>query len=161
MPDPSPGDADRIAAATELAERLLRAAIDGTTRSERRRADRLGRLLAAADGRALLFALTDEVLRTPQPARAMGQLRELVAAGLPEALPRLDRLGLRAAALASRTAPRPVAAIVRQRIRAETRGVIVPAGDPAFARYVARRRAAGFDLNVNVLGEAILGDDEA
>ncbi|HEU5456747.1 MAG TPA: hypothetical protein VFU85_13800, partial [Nocardioides sp.] len=98
MPDPSPGDADRIAAATELAERLLRAAIDGTTRSERRRADRLGRLLAAADGRALLFALTDEVLRTPQPARAMGQLRELVAAGLPEALPRPDRLGLRAAA---------------------------------------------------------------
>ena len=32
--------------------------------------------------------------------------------------------------------------MVRRRIRAETRGVIVPAGDPAFARHVAARRAA-------------------
>ena len=28
-------------------------------------------------------------------------------------------------------------------------------------RHVARRTAAGIDLNVNLLGEAILGDDEA
>ncbi|MET0907839.1 MAG: bifunctional proline dehydrogenase/L-glutamate gamma-semialdehyde dehydrogenase, partial [Ilumatobacteraceae bacterium] len=57
--------------------------------------------------------------------------------------------------------PGPVAAIVRQRIRAETRGVIIPAADPAFSRHVARRTADGFAVNVNLLGEAILGDEEA
>ena len=81
--------------------------------------------------------------------------------GLPTALPRLDRTALRLAASARRVAPGPVAAIVRRRIRAETRGVVIPAADPAFARHVAARTNAGFDLNINLLGEAILGDDEA
>src|SRR4029078_12152324 len=44
---------------------------------------------------------------------------------------------------------------------AETRGVVIPAADPAFAHHVATRTRAGFDLNINLLGEAILGDDEA
>ena len=47
------------------------------------------------------------------------------------------------------------------RIDRDTAGVILPADDPAFADYVTRRRADGFRLNVNVLGESILGDDEA
>ena len=88
-------------------------------------------------GRELLFALTDEVLRTPDPRRSMAQLRDLVDGGLPNALPVTDRLALRLAAIGSASAPGPVAAIVRRRIRAETRGVIIPAADPAFARHVA------------------------
>ena len=52
---------------------------------------------------------------------------------------RLDRVALRLAAVGARTAPTPVAAIVRRRIRAETRGVVIPAADPAFARHVAAR----------------------
>jgi RHH-type proline utilization regulon transcriptional repressor/proline dehydrogenase/delta 1-pyrroline-5-carboxylate dehydrogenase len=140
---------------------MLTRSIDETTRSERRRADRLGRLLADDGGRALLFALTDEVLRTPTATRSMAQLRDLIGRGLPTSLPRLDRIALRLAAVGSRAAPTPVAAVVRSRIRAETRGVVIPAADPAFANHVAARTGAGFDLNVNLLGEAILGDDEA
>ena len=62
------GDTDTAVA---LAADLLTRSAAGTTRSERRRADRLGRLLADDAGRALLFALTDEVLRTPAAGRAM------------------------------------------------------------------------------------------
>jgi RHH-type proline utilization regulon transcriptional repressor/proline dehydrogenase/delta 1-pyrroline-5-carboxylate dehydrogenase len=150
-----------VAEAVRTAEDILRAAAADTTSAERRRARRLGRLLADDDGRELLFTLTDEVLRTPGAARAMEQLRALVRRGLPLALPIADRVALRAAALGSHLAPGPVAAVVRQRIRAETRGVIVPAAEPAFTRHVARRRREGFTTNVNLLGEAILGDDEA
>ena len=162
MRDRPAGDPDgQVVAAEAAASRILRAAIAGTTRAERRRARRLGRLLEDPGGRALLFALTDEVLRTPAADRAMAQLRDLVRAGLPAALPAGDRTALRAAAVGSRIAPRPVAAVVRRRIRAETRGVIVPARDPAFARHLAARHRDGFATNVNLLGEAILGDDEA
>ena len=150
-----------VVAAEAAAERILRRATAGTTGAERRRARRLGRLLEDPAGRALLFALTDEVLRTPAPDRAMAQLRALVRAGLPAALPAADRAALRAAAVGSRIAPRPVAAMVRRRIRAETRGVIVPARDPAFGRHLAARHRDGFATNVNLLGEAILGHDEA
>ncbi len=153
---------DRASAdAVALAADLLRRAEATTTRRERRRARRLGRLLADDGGRELLFALTDEVLRTPSPARSMAQLRELAGRGLPPALPAVDRAAMRLAAIAAPVAPGPVAAIVRSRIRAETRGVVIPAADPAFARHVRDRTAAGFDVNINLLGEAILGDDEA
>ena len=154
-------DEAAVATAIALAECLLVDAERLTTRRERRRARRLGRLLADDAGREFLFALTDQVLRTPNPTRAMVQLRELVAAGLPRSLPRLDWVGLRLASLGSAVAAGPVAAVARRRIRHETRGVIVPADDPAFRRHVAGRRQEGFDVNVNLLGEAILGDEEA
>ncbi|MCB1134400.1 MAG: proline dehydrogenase family protein, partial [Verrucomicrobiae bacterium] len=51
--------------------------------------------------------------------------------------------------------------LVRRRVLAEAAGVVLPADDPAFAAHVRRRTAAGFRLNVNVLGEAILGEAEA
>jgi RHH-type transcriptional regulator, proline utilization regulon repressor / proline dehydrogenase / delta 1-pyrroline-5-carboxylate dehydrogenase len=158
---PAPSDEAATATAVALAEHLLVVAERATTRKERRRARRLGALLAEDAGREFLFALTDQVLRTPAPARAMQQLRDLVDAGLPDALPRLDRAALRLARLGSTVAPRPVAAVARRRIRAETRGVIVPADDPAFRRHVTGRHDEGFDVNVNLLGEAIVGDDEA
>ena len=107
---------------------------------ERRRARRLGRCSATTAGRELLFALTDEVLRTPDAApldgpapRPRRRRAPAVAAG---ARPRRAAPGR----AGSSVAPGPVAAIVRRRIRAETRGVIIPAADPAFARHVARRR---------------------
>ncbi|HWS44494.1 MAG TPA: bifunctional proline dehydrogenase/L-glutamate gamma-semialdehyde dehydrogenase [Acidimicrobiia bacterium] len=154
-------DDPRVEHAAATAEDLLRTAASGTTRGERRRAARLGRLLADPDGRELLFALTDEVLRAGDPERAVARLRALLRPGAPSALGVIDRAGLRLAALAGLATPRLVDRVVEERVRAETRGVILPASDPAFARHVARRARAGIELNVNVLGEAILGDGEA
>jgi RHH-type proline utilization regulon transcriptional repressor/proline dehydrogenase/delta 1-pyrroline-5-carboxylate dehydrogenase len=161
LDDRSADDRRAVEAAVALAERLLRTAIDDTRPPERRQARRLGRLLGDPGGRELLFALTDEVLRTEDPTRAMGQLRTLVGHGLPHALGILDRTGMRLAALGSSATAGPVASVVRRRIRAETRGVVIPAADPALAEHIAARRAAGFGVNLNVLGEAILGDGEA
>jgi RHH-type proline utilization regulon transcriptional repressor/proline dehydrogenase/delta 1-pyrroline-5-carboxylate dehydrogenase len=158
---PADEDGERIAAAVALAGRLLEAALAGTT--ARRRGGPAG-----SDG--CWTMTTDERCCSPSPTRCCAPRTPRVpcascvtwwARGTPGALPPSDRLALQLAAAGSRFAPRPVAAVVRRRIRAETRGVIVPAADPAFARYVGRRRRAGFDLNVNLLGEAILGDDEA
>ena len=61
------------------------------------------------------------------------------------------------AAAIGRRIPTMVMPLVRRRIRSETRGIVLSADDPAFARHLARRASDGFDLNVNLLGEAILG----
>ena len=161
VPDQWADAADQVARAAARAEELLLTAVDETTPAERRRAARLGRLLGDPDGRELLIALTDEVLRASDPARAVRRLRTLLDGGTPRALGPLDRAALRLGAWAGRFAPRAVDRIVERRVRRETRGVILPAADPGFARHIGRRRADGMDLNVNVLGEAILGDDEA
>ncbi|MGH8919966.1 MAG: proline dehydrogenase family protein, partial [Actinomycetes bacterium] len=79
----------------------------------------------------------------------------------PSFLGRADRLALRAGAALAEAIPGVVLALVRQRVRAEFAGVVQPAEDRAFARHARRRRRQGIRLNVNVLGEAILGDEEA
>jgi RHH-type proline utilization regulon transcriptional repressor/proline dehydrogenase/delta 1-pyrroline-5-carboxylate dehydrogenase len=58
-------------------------------------------------------------------------------------------------------APRIAEWAVNWRVGNETRGVILPAEDGPLGRYIRQRTSEGFDININILGEAILGDDEA
>ncbi len=154
-------DEELLVRAASCAGALLRNSLAGSTIAERRRARRLGRLLSDSDGRELVFALADEVLRANDEVRASRRLRSLVAVGLPGVLGRLDRTGLRLAAAGGRVAPKAVGRVVRGRVRAEARGVVVGAEDPALSAHVARRMREGIGCNVNLLGEAILGNDEA
>lgn len=147
--------------AVALARRLLLAGEAELTASERRRRERLGRLIADPDGRELLFALTDQVLRIDDHRRAASRFSSIVGRHSSNALGPIDRLLLRAGALVAPWLPRIVMPLVTRRIVAETRGVVLPADDPAFARHVRKRAEQGVRLNVNPLGEAILSDAEA
>ncbi|MEN9645131.1 MAG: proline dehydrogenase/delta-pyrroline-5-carboxylate dehydrogenase [Actinomycetota bacterium] len=112
--------------------------------------------------RALTFALTDEVLRFDDDARAAARFTAIVdEIGVPASLGAADRAMLRTGARLAERVPRLVMPLVRQRIVRESNGVVLRADDPAFAQHVARRAEDGFALNVNVLGEAILSDAEA
>ena len=51
--------------------------------------------------------------------------------------------------------------LVVWRIRRETRGIVLPAEDPGFARHLRERGADAVRINVNPLGESILSDAEA
>jgi RHH-type proline utilization regulon transcriptional repressor/proline dehydrogenase/delta 1-pyrroline-5-carboxylate dehydrogenase len=151
-----------IDVAEALAAELLRSADARRTRAERAQAGRVNQVLATEAGRGLILALTDEVLRIRDPERAAAVLRSLAAD--PQgaaALGSLDRLALRAGADLAPLVPGLVVPAVRARVRAEMAGVILPAGRRRLARHIARRRAQGIGLNINVLGEAILGEDEA
>jgi RHH-type proline utilization regulon transcriptional repressor/proline dehydrogenase/delta 1-pyrroline-5-carboxylate dehydrogenase len=176
--DPRADDEADIEAAVTLATRLLAAAREVTAhehgpsgrelRAARRRAERLSRMFGDEAGMAFSLAITDQVARITDPARAARRLRDLVAAGgPPRFLGPLDRAALRVGARLAGPAQRlellarVLVAGVGWRLRRESAGVVLPAEDPAFTRYVERRRGAGVRLNVNVLGEAILGDDEA
>jgi RHH-type proline utilization regulon transcriptional repressor/proline dehydrogenase/delta 1-pyrroline-5-carboxylate dehydrogenase len=154
-------DERRADEAIELARRLLLAGEASLTRRERRQRERLGRLIADPDGRAVLFALTDEVLRIDSPARAAHRFAAIVRGQRLAPFTAIDRWLLRAAAALAPRLPRLVMPLVSRRIVAETHGVVIPADEPAFSRYLERRRRAGVRLNVNPLGEAILSDAEA
>ena len=47
------------------------------------------------------------------------------------------------------------------RLRHETQNVILPGEEEDLRRYLEERRRAGMRLNLNQLGEAILGEAEA
>ncbi|MFN0091636.1 MAG: proline dehydrogenase family protein, partial [Acidimicrobiales bacterium] len=153
---------DLVGAAVELAERLLAEAGRLESRAQRRRQARLGALVEDRDAKRFAFLLTDRVLRPADRAVGARQLAKLVAKrGAPRAFPLLDRLGLRLAAAAAPKAPGLVMPLVVARLRRESDPVILDARPDRLARHLARRRRQGISGNVNVLGEAILGDAEA
>lgn len=148
-------------AAEQRAERLLAASLADTSGRERRSSRRLARLLADDAGRDFLLDLTDRVLRIRAPRRSAIALHDLAAPGVPASLGPVDRVGMRLLAAVAPWAPRTAQRLVDWRINKDTRGVILPAEDPAFTSYMDQRARDGFSLNVNVLGESILSDAEA
>lgn len=157
-----PDETSLVARAEQLAASLLEEAERRRSGHERRQSARLTRILADPEGRTLILALTDEVLRIRDRRRAARLLADLVkAAGGASALGPLDRLSLRSGGFLAPVLPGVVVPMARYRVRAEMGGVILPAGEAQLSKHAARRRAQGMRLNVNVLGEAILGDDEA
>lgn len=140
---------------------LLESAESDTKANERSQSRRLARLLDDDDGRDLLLDLTDQVLRIRDPKRAARRLHDLTKAGVPASLGAFDRTGLLALGTVAPAIPNIAERAVDWRIDKDTSGVILPAESDAFDAYVRRRAKEGFQLNINVLGEAILGDEEA
>lgn len=154
-------DDDLVDDAVDLARRLLTESLGDESRSEARRRERLGALLADERGRQLIFALTDQVLRIDDPALAARRFADVVGRHPTTAVGRIDALLLRAGAAIAPHAPRLVMPLVVKRIKSETHGIVIPADDPAFGAHLDRRAEDGVGINVNPLGEAILSDAEA
>lgn len=163
-PDGQAEDERRIADAIALA----RVWVDDAARREaslgrayRARRDRMRMLVrndAAAD---LTVRLTDEVPRIREPAAAARRFAGLVRGADLSGFAPVDRLLLAVGARVAPLLPRVVVPLVLRRLRAEADGVILPATDPGLARHLEHGRAEGMRANVNVLGEAIVGDAEA
>lgn len=123
----------------------------------RRQQRRLRRLLASPAGARLVFALADRVLRPVDASTAAEQLSPVTAEPM-EGLSPTDRGLLRLAGAAAKVAPFPVVALVRARLRYETRSLIYPAQPVLLGRRLASVRGRP---NLNLLGEAVLGEQEA
>lgn len=160
-PETHRSDAELADAAVALATILLRTSLDDESRREVRRRERLGALLADERGRQLIFAMTDQVLRIDDPQLAADRFADVVARHHTDAVGRVDALLLRAGGAIAPRLPRLVMPLVVKRIKAETRGIVIPANDPKFAEHLERRAEDGVGINVNPLGEAILSDAEA
>ena len=148
--------------AVVLAEALLVDARAGQTAEERARAERLARLMEDPRGKELTIALTDQCFRSRRPERIADQLHYLLERyGAPRFMEWWERIGLTLGALMGQYLPSLVVPPIVARLRHETGALILPAEDEDLRRYLAERRAAGIRLNLNQLGEAILGEAEA
>lgn len=147
--------------AVHLAEKLVKQATHAASRSERRRLKRFAKLLGNDDGKIFVGALTDEVLRVRDPRRAADRFKNLVAQTDLRFATNADGAMLYVGSRLASRVPRLVMALVQARLRREAAHVVVPAEDSVFTRHVRHRQRQGLGLNVNVLGEAVLGEDEA
>jgi RHH-type proline utilization regulon transcriptional repressor/proline dehydrogenase/delta 1-pyrroline-5-carboxylate dehydrogenase len=156
------GDADLVIRAEALATRLLAEANAVNRGRERRQGQRIARLLNDPAGLSFVLALTDEVMRIRDRRRAARHLRSLVASlPLPAFLGHLDRAALEVGVVVADAFPHVVMPLVDARVRAEMAPFVRKAEDRPLGRYIAARRRQGIRVNLNLLGEAILGDAEA
>lgn len=157
-----PGD-DVVEAAIATARRWLDAAGD-VTRPEQRTAEQLGTLLADEDGLDFATGFVDRVMRAESDAVAAAALRRLVRATADGAgfLGPIDRLLLNAGALLAPVLPWIVVPLARRRLRQLVGHMVLDATPRDLTPQLAGARdAVGAALNVNLLGEAVLGAEEA
>ena len=155
-------DSTRARRAVELAEALLRAARARQTPEEIAQARRLARMMEDPHGKELTIALTDQAFRSRQPARIADQLAYLLERyGVPHYMEWWERVALMLGGVMGHYLPSLVVPPIVARLRHETESLILPGEEEELHRYLAERRAAGIRLNLNQLGEAILGEGEA
>jgi RHH-type proline utilization regulon transcriptional repressor/proline dehydrogenase/delta 1-pyrroline-5-carboxylate dehydrogenase len=146
----------------ELAETLLRQARAGQAPEERAQSRRLARMMADPHGKALTIALADQAFRSRRPERIADQLAYLLEHhGVPQYMDWWERVGLLLGGAMAHYLPSLVVPPIVARLRQETQHVILPGEEDDLRRYIAERRRAGMRLNLNQLGEAILGEAEA
>jgi len=130
--------------------------------AEARSADRMRGIIEDPSGVGFTMRFVDRVARHRDDALAAEQLASLVDDGeLPSFLGRIDRLLLRIGARLAPALPRLVMPLARRRLRQLVGHMVVDAAPGLVHEHLAERRAEGYDMNVNLLGEAVLGEDEA
>ncbi|WP_132994117.1 bifunctional proline dehydrogenase/L-glutamate gamma-semialdehyde dehydrogenase [Gordonia zhaorongruii] len=123
-------------------------------------ARRLAAVLSDPRGLDFTVGFVDRVIGVEDTTAAAQALTELVAEA-PSSLGVLDRVQLRTGAALAGRFPQVVIPIARARMRSMVGHMIVDARNRPFSKAVKTLRGSGHRLNVNPLGEAVLGDGEA
>lgn len=153
---------DDVAAAIVLAATLQRRAGALQTADERRQQDDLDRMLQSPADKATLIQITDQAFRSQRATRKVEQLVHVLdVQGVPRFFRPVERALLRTFQSVAGSVPGLAMPLVERQVRKETANVILPAERDLLAEHLRQRRADGLRTNVNLLGEAILGEREA
>lgn len=148
--------------AVKLAASWLDRSAGGGSRADRKAAAQLEQIVSDPDAVRFVMGFVDRVVRPDEHRVAAAQLRSLVGnQRLPQFLSPVDRLLLRAGASLSAALPGVVMPLARRRMRAIVGHLVAPAEADRLGDHLANQEAEGFALNVNLLGEAVLGEGEA
>ncbi|WP_166849979.1 bifunctional proline dehydrogenase/L-glutamate gamma-semialdehyde dehydrogenase [Isoptericola sp. BMS4] len=135
-----------------------------TTRADKKTratAERLGSLVSDPAGLELAVGFVDDVARPHDVGAAAKALARLGKdAGSASFLSPVDRTLFKVGAAVAPTLPSVVVPAARIRLRQLVGHLVADAGKGLTA-HLARTRAEGYTLNVNLLGEAVLGEQEA
>lgn len=153
---------DLVERATKLAAELQTIAAELQTSAERRQQAELDRMLQNPADKATLTQLTDQAFRSSNAARVADQFTHILdVQGIPRFFSPLDRALLRGFRTFGGWLPGVAVPLVKEQMRHETANVVLPAERDVLVEHLTARRREGVRMNVNFLGEALLGEDEA
>ncbi len=161
LPDTARPVDDLVDDAVALARRWDAATRTGATRAEQRSSGRLAALVSDPAGLELAVGFVDRVARPEDRGVAARELGRLVPADAGSFLGPVDRRLLAAGARVAPLVPAVAVPAARVRLRQLVGHLVGDADGRRLGRALARTRAQGFRVNVNLLGEAVLGEQEA
>lgn len=148
--------------AVDLAAALVLATRKETCREEKNRGRWLARMLADPQGRAFLTEMTDQCFRSHSYTRTANQLNYLLKKyGIPKSLRESDRFKFLLFHLVGESFPSIFVPQIKKGIRKEFSNVLLPEEPEKRAAYFSHCRKENIRINLNHLGEAILGEGEA
>ena len=153
---------ERCDLAIELAALMLDAANQTQSRGELRLQAELAAMMDDETGKVFTTSLTDQCFRTDRSVRVANQINFLLDKfGIPRFLSWTKRVPLRLFRSLSSWVPGLLVPLTTMMLRNEMSRVILPGEAAELKKHMARRRKQGVRLNLNHLGEAILGEEEA
>jgi len=160
--DPASPAAVTSQRALQLARAVQERAVDLQTPQERRQQAELERMMQSPRDKTTLMQLTDQAFRSRSAVRAADQLTHILdVQGVPRFFSSLDRTLLKGFQSFGSYLPGVAVPLVKDKMREETANVILPAESELLAGHLRARRDGGLRMNVNYLGEALLGEEEA
>ncbi|MCE9544555.1 MAG: bifunctional proline dehydrogenase/L-glutamate gamma-semialdehyde dehydrogenase [Planctomycetia bacterium] len=152
----------QVQRAIALARLLQERAGQLQTPQERRQQAELDRLIQNPHDKATLIEMTDQAFRCEAARRTADQLTHILdVQGVPRFFSPLERMMLRGFQSFGNYLPGVAVPLVKERMHRETANVILPAERELLSPYLEERRQAGVRMNVNYLGESLLGEREA
>lgn len=153
---------ERISLAEELAASLLERANACKTGSEKKQQRELSKMMEDPVGKVFTTMIADQSFRPKTSKRCASQVKYLIEAlGVPRFLSPLKRGGLYLFRCFGTILPDIFVPFLRTMVRKETENVILPGEMRALRKHIEKRVKAGVRVNLNHLGEAILGEGEA
>jgi len=148
--------------ACDLAAAILTAANEDKMPAEQKMGEKLDRMIKSTGGKAFTMAMVDRVFRSNLPQAQARRLRETVTElGIPEFLSSSDQFSLKLGSRVSQFLPGLVMRMVDAKMKHDSANVILSSNEKSLAQYLRLRRGQGMKVNLNHLGEAVIGEDEA
>lgn len=153
---------ERQEGAVKLAAYMLEEANRIQTRSERKKQAQLSRMMRDPRGKAFTTSMTDQCFRSFRSSRVANQMVYLLNTfGIPRYLDFFKRIELGFFQFFGKSLSFLFVPLATWALRRETSTVILPGERRALSKHMQKRRKEGVRLNLNHLGEAILGEAEA
>ncbi len=144
-----------------LATELLEIAKKKESRQEKSKKRQFARLVKDKGAIKATQQLTDQVIRIDSSKASAKMFRSIVRKVKLKGFSLIDFFGLKLLGIFSHVLSPVVLFIVTERVRIASKGIINNANSRKLTKYLRKKSKASVDINLNLLGEAVLGEEEA
>jgi RHH-type proline utilization regulon transcriptional repressor/proline dehydrogenase/delta 1-pyrroline-5-carboxylate dehydrogenase len=131
------------------------------TPEERENQESLARLVRSPHDKVTVMKLTDQSFRSQNPQRVANQIVHLLKTqDIPTFLHRVDRTLMEIFRVFGRLLPGVSIPLVKKKVKSTSENMILAAEPEPLRRHLTHQYAKGIRVNINFLGEAVLGEGE-